>query len=245
MLVMKNNQGFTLIEIIVAIAVTAVIGSIAAASISSAAKNKETFDLNVQELNAVESFWQLLATDLNHVTNQRLPSVSAGVGSAQRPPSFMGGDPQSGESNFLLGDYFLRFSRDGWANPLNQQRSDLQRVGYRFIDGNLWREYWPERNQPFDGDPSGRRLLIGCIDVVETVEGEVCKNRLNQKIKGIAIRFLPYNADKVVNGPWQNAWPPQDPQFQQKAWQLPTAVEVTLSLDSFGDVQRLFPLPGI
>ena len=242
----KNfQQGFTLLEIIVALAIIAVVGAIAAAALEDARKNKETFDRNVQALNAIESFWNVLATDLNHATNLKLPSVSAGIGANERPPAFMGGDPTLANSNFLLGEYFLRFTRDGWTNPLQQPRSDMQRVAYRIIDGNLWREYWPEQNQPFDNEPLGRRLIFGCVDVVETIDDNLCENAALSKVDNIAIRFLPQNADKVIGGPWQDVWPPSDSQFRQQNWQLPLAVEITLAIDTFGEVQRIFSLPGL
>lgn len=242
---LRANKGFTLLEIIVAIAIMVVVGTIAAATLDNAGRDKEAFEANIESLNAIESFWQLLATDLNHATNLKLPSAEAGVGASERPPAFMGGDPTLANSNFMLGDYFLRFTRDGWPNPLQQQRSDMQRVAYRIIDGNLWREYWPERNQPFDNEPLGRRLIFGCVDVVESIDGEVCENNALDKVENIAIRFLPHNAEKVIGGPWQDVWPPSDGQFRQQDWQLPIAVEVTLSVSSFGDVQRIFSLPGL
>ena len=138
----------------------------------------------------------------------------------------MGGDPEAAGSNYLLGLNFLLFARDGWPNPLQQPRSDLQRVSYRFEEGRIWRDYWPERNQALDDEPIGTRLLM-------------------QHIETIHVRFLPATADKVVGGPWQDVWPPTDSQYQQQGpWLLPAAVEVTLNTEAFGDVQRIFVLPG-
>jgi len=219
------QQGFTLIEVVIAIGVTVVVGAIAAVSIDRSVSLREELQQSLAQLNAVESFWQVLQTDLNHVSNRRLPSAEVAVGES-RPSAFMGGDPDVSGSNYLLGENILFFARDGWPNPLQQPRSDLQRVAYRFEEGRIWRDFWSERNQPFDDEAIGARLLMQHIDAVH-------------------IRFLPANANKVVGGPWQDVWPPADPQYRQTGpWQLPAAVEVTLTTEAFGDVQRIFVLPG-
>jgi general secretion pathway protein J len=224
-----RQQGFTLIEVMVAAAISLVIATLAYGFLSSAVTAKESSDEALVTVNQLETVFQLLATDLHHVVDRDLPSASAGLGSEVPAPAFMGGDSSSRGANYLLGDYILRFARDGWANPLQQPRSDLQRVGYRWFDGQLWRDFWPERNQPLDAEPAGQRLLI-------------------EDLTGIRIRFLPFSAKQVSNGPWQDVWPPQDASQQASNAadrSLPAAVEITLTLDEVGDVQRIIALPGV
>lgn len=224
-----RQQGFTLIEVMVAVAISLVIATLAYGFLSSAITAKESSDEALVTVNQLETVFQLLATDLHHVVERDLPSASAGLGSEEPAPAFMGGDSTSRGANYLLGDYVLRFARDGWANPLQQPRSDLQRVGYRWIDGQLWRDFWPERNQPLDAEPAGQRLLI-------------------DNLEAIRIRFLPFSAKQVSNGPWQDVWPPQDANQQANEGVhrgLPAAVEITLTLEEVGDVQRIISLPGV
>jgi general secretion pathway protein J len=211
--------------VIIAIGVTMVLGAIAAVSINRSVDMRDQLNQSLTQLNAVESFWQVLITDLNHASNRRLPSAAVRLGET-RESAFMGGDPAASSSNYLLGANFLFFARDGWPNPLQQQRSDLQRVAYRIDDnGRVWRDYWPERNQPLDDEPIGTRLLM-------------------ENVEEIRVRFLPSNAESVADDSWLELWPPGDPAFLQSPWQLPTAVELTLSTAEFGDVQRIFALPG-
>ena len=221
----RSQQGFTLIEVVIAIGVTVVLGAVAAVSISRSVDMRDELNSSLKQLNEMESFWQVLQTDLNHASNRRLPSAAVRIGE-ERGSAFMGGDPEASGSNYLLGANILFFARDGWPNPLQQQRSDLQRVAYRFEEGRLWRDYWPERNQPLDDEPIGTRLLM-------------------ENVEEIRVRFLPPNAEKVVGGSWRDVWPPTDANFQQGSWQLPTAIEVTVSTEEYGDVQRIFALPGI
>lgn len=231
---MKNRaadrqQGFTLIEVMVAVAISLVIATLSYGFLSSAITAKDSSDEALVTVNQLETVFQLLATDLHHVVDRDLPSAAVGLGSEDPAPAFMGGDSTNRGANYLLGDYVLRFARDGWANPLQQPRSDLQRVGYRWFDGQLWRDYWPERNQPLDEEPTGQRLLI-------------------DDVKAIRIRFLPFSAKQVNGAAWQNVWPPQE-ENQQAAngvdRTLPAAVEITLTMEEVGDVQRIISLPGV
>lgn len=222
-----RQRGFTLIEVMIAVAISLLIATLAYGFLSSAVTAKDSSDEALVTVNQLETVFQLLATDLHHVVDRELPSTAAGLGSTQAAPAFMGGNSSNRGANFLLGDYVLRFARDGWANPLQQQRSDLQRVGYRWLDGQLWRDYWPERNQPLDVEPAGQRLLI-------------------EDLKAIRIRFLPFSAKQVSTESWQEVWPPQGTNAQTATGRtLPAAVEITLTLEEVGDVQRIISLPGV
>lgn len=227
----KKHSGFTLVELLVAIAITLIVATLAYSFFDSATRATASSEEVFRQLNSVETIWQVLNADLNHVIDRDLPQAAVGVTSGQSTPSFMGGDNQNSGSNFLQGQYILRFSRDGWANALQQQRSDLQRIGYRWQDGQLWRDYWTERNQPIEDEPTGSRLLL-------------------EDLQAVQIRFLPNTAQNAINGPWQIVWPPEKQNLNtasniQRKGRLPLALEVTLTIEELGDVQRIFSLPGI
>lgn len=226
---MKKARGFTLIEVLVAISVMVVVASIAYTFFDSAVDASESNQEILADVNQLETVFQLLATDVHHIIDRRLPQASAGVGSREGSvPAFMGGNPELSDTHFLQGEYSLRFVRDGWANPLQLPRSDLQRVGYLWLDGQLWRDYWAERNQPYDTQPTGRRLLA-------------------ENIEGIRIRFLPDNAENLEDRSWSDTWPPSRSLAgqQRRSSSLPAALEIILTLEELGDVRRVFALPGI
>lgn len=222
------KRGFTLIEMLVAVAISALIALLAYGFLSSAITAKEGTADALERVNELETTFYLIATDLHHVVDRNLPSAEVGLGSTGPAPAFIGGASSARGANVLLGDYVLRFVRDGWANPLGLQRSDLQRVGYRWFDGQLWRDFWAERNQALDAEPAGARLLI-------------------EDLQALQIRFLPPGAEELAGADWEEVWPPQNltvsPQGGQS--QLPLAVEITLTLEEVGDVQRIFTLPGV
>lgn len=232
----RSQAGFTLIEVLVASAISFVIAVLAYGFVSSAVDASQSTDKVMAEINELEAVWQAMATDIDHAVDRRLPATSAGIGSSGPLPAFMGGVESGSTTGFLQGDYVLRMARDGWANPLQHQRSDLQRIGYRWINGELWRDYWAERNQPLDAEPSGQRLLV-------------------ENLEAIRVRFLPAGAPQVSEAYWLDTWPSREgrtggsprqgnsPGGAQDDSTLPMAVEVTLTLEGTGEVQRIFALP--
>lgn len=225
---MKNSHsirrqraiGFTLVELLVALGITVTVATIAYNLFDQAVAAKERSEATLKEVNDIETVWELLSTDLNHVIDRVLPSSAAGVFGRGPMPSFLGGETAINSAQLDDGEYLLRIARDGWANPLQQQRSDLQRVGYRWNEGELWRDYWAEMYQPLDAEPLGRRLVLSGIDAIQ-------------------IRFLPRSARAVVSNDWSDSWPPNNATAVSV---LPLAVEVTLTIEGVGDVQRIFTL---
>jgi len=225
---LKRQAGFTLLDVLIAIAVTVTVATMAYSFFSSAIEASESSEKVLKNINELETVWQLLATDVHHLIDRKLPSSSVALGDGSgKIPAFMGGDPVVADTNFLQGEYMLRFVRDGWSNPLNQVRSDLQRVGYRWQDNELWREYWAEKNQPYDTEPTARRLIA-------------------ENVTEIKIRFLPKTAKGVASGSWIDEWPPaRSSSDLGDVGSLPIAFEITLTLEGMGDVQRTFALPGV
>lgn len=232
-----SERGFTLVELLVALALTVLIGSISYRFLDGALNASESGARILDDLTAIERFWTLLASDLTHAVARPVPLPATGVDSlggmqqfGERRPAMLS---ESGAGSSLQAivqrpGAVLWFTRQGWENPLQQQRSNLQRVVYRFDDGRLWRDYAAERNQLLDEAPAGSLLLI---DGVEDLQ----------------LRFLARgespNADQ-----WRIDWPfrsalsaaPEDMNFL-----LPAAIEVTMRTRQFGDLRRVFLLPGV
>jgi general secretion pathway protein J len=221
----KKVTGFTLVEMLVAIAITVVVATIAYSLFhQSADAIKQSSDV-FNEVNQLETVWQILNNDLNHAINRVPPPPAAGV-SASAVGAFIGGEAARDSARIYDGEYVLRLVRDGWSNPLELQRSDLQRVGYRWLEGSLWRDYWSEKNQPLDEEPLGRRLLL-------------------TGLKEIHVRFLPMGASAVVSNDWLETWPApgggsQVPGLGGVTGSRPVAMEVTLNLENIGEIQRIF-----
>ena len=116
----------------------------------------------------------------------------------------------------LSGESVFELTRGGWSNPaadVMPPRSNLQRVVWALEEDKLMRSYWYHLD-PLDETPSRRRQLL-------------------DRVEQLTLRFLD------VEGEWQESWPPPDAEDPG----LPAAIELTLALEDFGDVRRVFALP--
>lgn len=117
----------------------------------------------------------------------------------------------------IQGENLFEFTRAGWTNPagdVSPPRSSLQRVAYALEDDKLIRQYWYHLDS-VNEEPTRRRQMLSGVD-------------------SLTFRFL--NRE----GEWKTSWPPSD----IDAPGLPAAIEFTLELQDYGDVVRLFALPG-
>jgi len=113
------------------------------------------------------------------------------------------------------GELILAFSRSGWQNPLGSPRPQLQRVSYLLEDDALYRQYWQHLDR-VQGAKEHRRLLLKGVEEIE-------------------LRFMDQNAR------WQNRWPTAR---SNKTIPLPHAIEIKLTLKPWGEITRLFEVPG-
>lgn len=116
------------------------------------------------------------------------------------------------------GESILEFTRSGWSNPaadVTPPRSSLQRVAYSLDDDRLIRKYWYHLDR-MEGDKVKRRVLLNEVASVE-------------------LRFMD------GEGEWHQSWPPPS---VDSGPQLPTAIEITLELEEFGSITRLFAPRG-
>lgn len=242
----NGQRGFTLIELLIAMALTVLIGAMSYRFLDTAMAVSEQGADVLQRINALERVWLLLAADLQQASHRAAAKPATGVDGLAVTDSQPYGRPamlsQAGGGMFLPSTLQrpgarLWLVRTGWSNPLQQPRSELQRVAYRVSDGNLYRDYWPERNQPLSEAPAGSLRLL-------------------QDVEALSFRFLPVG---VLPGEdtWLPEWPPlvsnvatdsasgdgsQLP--DEQARRLPAAVEVQLQTRTLGNISRVFLLPG-
>jgi general secretion pathway protein J len=226
------GNGFTLIEMLVALAIGAVIALLSYQALDGAIKIESRVSKLTQQMNSVQRVWQFFADDIQHAVPRPWKDS---FGNTQ--PVMLGllGDRLSQGSGLAVGDdsYLLRFVRSGENNFLNIPRSNLQAMGYRITADevnedlagddveptvSLWRDYW----RPVDvvDDPTVKsRLLI-------------------DNINSIRFRYLSSDSQTAEDEAWITGWPAS----KGKGNQLPIAIEVTLDIVGVGTVVRLFPL---
>ena len=143
-------RGFTLMEMLVALTVFAVIGLLCAQLMGRTLGNHEIVSERSGRLAEVQRAMLVLQRDIMQM--------------ADRPIRDLLGDTR--EAVLIGSDGLMEFSRLGWRNPLRQQRAEVQRIAYVVEDGDLYRAWWSVLDRAQDSEPTLQRLLTD-IDQVE------------------------------------------------------------------------------
>jgi len=122
----NKRSGFTLIEMVIAVAIFAVISALAFGGLNAVVNGQESLKNSTQQLKQLQLAFRYLERDLTHFIN--------------RPIRDNFGDLQGA----IIGDEntVLTFSHSAWRNPANLVRSKIQRVTYEYADNTLTRHTW-------------------------------------------------------------------------------------------------------
>lgn len=143
----ENSRGFTLLEMLVAVAVFAVISVMAYGGLNTVLQAKAQTERHAERLSELQMAMLMLERDISQAVPR---GIRDSYGDAQ-PPLLGGGDSQAA----------IEWTRAGWANPVGRIRSELQRVGYRLEDERLMRDSWMVLDRAQDSEPYRAVLLEG------------------------------------------------------------------------------------
>jgi len=193
-----RTRGFTLIEVIIAMSIFAILAILSYSGLHSVIMSKTSTEASLERLQELQMTMLTLNSDLQQISNR--DAHDALGGSLQKLST------QSSE-------YLIEFTRSGWRNPANLQRSSLQRVAYQIKDDALVRIYWPHVDRADDEQRVERTLI--------------------HNIESLEIRFL--NADKE----WKEDWPSATALTSADPAALPAAIDVRLKMNDWGEIKRL------
>lgn len=147
-----RSRGFTLLEILIALAIFALLAVMAYGGLSSVLRTREITESRADALNQLVMVYRVMQRDIEQLVPRRIRDE---FGDVQEP--LMGGS--------TIGRV-IELTRGGWRNPIGQRRSTLQRVAYRIDDeGTLMREYWVALDRAQDAKPLEQALLEGVTSI--------------------------------------------------------------------------------
>jgi general secretion pathway protein J len=139
-------NGFTLIEIMVAVAVFGVMSVLAWGALSNSLSNTDLLTERMNRLQAIQRTIRFLSSDLSQATPR---SVRNELGDTRLPAML----------SSLSGNFAIEFTHGGWRNPAGLPRSTLQRTAYRLEDDELVRYHWRVLDRTYANEPVATVLL--------------------------------------------------------------------------------------
>ncbi|AZZ92026.1 type II secretion system protein GspJ [Hahella sp. KA22] len=214
----SRERGFTLLEVLIAVTITAIIGTAAFQFLGQGIRNKKNLETKSESLEEIQKAQRVLEGDLGQIVARSVRGEY--------------GDEFYSVTN-LNALKLIEFSRTGWrdTNDLLElitedeeeisRRSNLQRVSYELEENTLYREYWEVMDRAQDSQPLKQRLLT--------------------HVKSVKFRFM----DK--DNQWHNEWPTEDMLTNQNEpayLKVPKALEITLDHEKFGSIRRIYQVAG-
>jgi general secretion pathway protein J len=220
----RSANGFTLVELLVALFITAILFAMGYGALTQALNARRQVEEQSARLTAVQQTLRVMEQDIELMQPRPVRDL---LGNGYQNPLVVnqnalgGGLAAATDSSAQPGLALLSLTRGGWANPAGLPRSELQRVSYLLRDGKLIRQHLP---------------------VLDTTAATAVEEReLLDQVADLSFRFM----DEGLA--WYATWPTPTlqglpPQTQMRA--RPVAVEITLRLKDYGVLVRIVEVAG-
>lgn len=141
-----RERGFTLIEVLVALAVFGVLSVLAYMSLAQTLSNSDMLTARMDRLQSIQR-------TMSYLSNELLQAVP-------RPVRVeLGEAPVPALQSSLVSDFALQLTHGGWPNAAGTPRSTMQRTAYRIEDGELIRYHWNVLDRTVNNTPIGTVML--------------------------------------------------------------------------------------
>jgi len=144
----RAAQGFTLIEVLVAIAIFGVLTMLAYMSLGQTLANADMLTARMDRLQAIQRTMRYLANDLSAAAPR---PVRNELGDSYMPAVMVS----------AANDFALAVTHGGWSNPAGLPRSTQQRSVYLLDDGKLFRVYYNVLDSTYSNNAISTEILDG------------------------------------------------------------------------------------
>ena len=247
-----SHSGFTLVEVLIAIFITAIIATLAVQTLGSATVSMERGKHLGDQLAQVERLFSVIEQDLRSVRVGRKfafvgEEVSQSIAGAEetKDDTFQGygevyetRDLKQQRKNLLetldKENRLLHLVRADWVNFGQAQRSDLQHVTYAWHNGAIWRFFRPIDSEIFGDDPARDEVYIEDVSLAR---------RIITDVNNVTFKYLVPGSPFDVESSWSDVWPIAATRTAgPNSSSLPQAVQVVLELKELGEIKRVFLL---
>jgi general secretion pathway protein J len=146
----RSFSGFTLIEILIALTILAIVGVLMAMGLRSAVSTQQRLAQKSEQLTKIQTAIMIIERDLSQIINRPIVDASSEI-------------RQAIDLRKTNQEIFFEFTRAGVVNPYSlQNRSTLQRVMYHFDGSTLSRVFWKGLDRTKD-TPRETQILLTSV----------------------------------------------------------------------------------
>jgi len=208
-----RRAGFTLIEVVIAIFIAAVMFAIGYRALSQAMTERDAINVAQERITEIQRGMRVVAQDFAQIEARATRDTES---SGELQPAVNA----DGRDNVLI-----TFSRAGWSNPAGLPRPAEQRVRYRFVDGSLVRDHWLSVDPALNTEPRQRVLLTRVKSAqIRFLDPQTRRWSNSWPLQVASGPVGPLNVDLLLLS-------------------RPLAIEFTVELEDWGRVVRLFEIP--
>lgn len=153
-----QQRGFTLLEVLLAVSIFALVSIAGVTVLQTAIKSDEGTQSKTERIHQLQRAFIMIERDFNQVARRHVR-----LDGDQSSQNFVHSDDSN---NFRSQSQALAFVRQGWTNPgLLIPRSDLQSVAYRLNDQYLERLHFNFVDPVLGEEPKVRKLIGQVNDI--------------------------------------------------------------------------------
>ena len=147
----SKYKGFTLIEVLIAMVIFAVLSLLAYGGLNQVILHKQETSESLARLKQLQITMTKVHRDLSQISSRQ--------GRDEMGTNLSNLQASQGD------DLLIQLTRNGWRNPAKLNRGHLQRVAYRLDEDKLIRIHWPYVDRALDGQAVETELINNIKDV--------------------------------------------------------------------------------